>query len=154
MNKDLQFLIDTGDIVKRRTLLLSKDEIPIAYTTEYHMNSELGPMKFYITWKHPACNDAKLLMLASIKIRDARARLYFPAYLNTRIPPANRVGYEELAAKWGITGEYDKFEWAVKTKAKSPIKSGTVEEIEPIDCPYDDIHEIEKIVKEYRRSFK
>lgn len=151
MNKDLEYLINSGDIVGKRTLRFYLNDITIAYTTEYKMNSPLGPMKFYVTWKDENCDDAVLLDLASIRMYAARARLYFPAYMDTRIPPPNRVGYEELAAKWGVVGEYDKFEWAVKTKCGSPIKRGLVEEIEPTDCSYDFINEIEKIVAEYER---
>ena len=38
MNKDLEYLINTGDITKRRTLEFYKGDLIIAYTTEYHMN--------------------------------------------------------------------------------------------------------------------
>lgn len=151
MNKDLEYLINTGDITKRRTLEFYKGDLIIAYTTEYHMNSLLGPMKFYITWKHPDCQDKYLLSFASIWIHDARARLYFPAYLDTRIPPENREGIEELQAYYHV-GEYDKFDWIIASKAKSPIKPGMVREIEPMDCPYDEIHAIDEIVTEYHRT--
>lgn len=151
MNKHLEYLLNTGDITGKRSLEFYKDDIIIAYTTEYHMNSKLGPMNFWITWKHPECNDPRLLRGASIYIHDARARLYFPAYLDTRIPPPNREGLEELQVEWGIK-EYNKFDWIIATKASSPIKLGLVREIEPKDCPIDEIHAIEEIVEEYHRT--
>lgn len=153
MNKDLEFLINTGDIIKRRSLEFYDSDCVIAYTTEYHMNSKLGPLKFWITWKDDRCLDSDKLRFASIFIHDARARLYFPAYLDTRIPPENREDLDELQKKWGIK-EYDKFDWVVATKAKSPIKHGLVREIEPVDCPIEEIHAIEEIVEEYQRVLK
>lgn len=150
MNKDLQFLLNTGNIIGKRSLEFYEGDTIIAYTTEYHMDANMGPLSFWITWKHPDCNDKDILRAASIHIHDARARLYFPAYLDTRIPPINREGLEELQKEWGIK-EYDKFEWAIKTEARSPIKRGMVREIEPIDCNLDEIHAIEEIVEEYLR---
>ncbi len=90
MNKELEFLINTGNIVKRRTLEFYEDDISIAYTTEYLMNANMGPLNFWIAWINHNCADESLLRAASIHIHDAR--LYFPEYLDTRIPIENRCG--------------------------------------------------------------
>ncbi len=55
-----------------------------------------------------------------------------------------------MQKKWGID-EYDKFEWAVKTEVKSPIKLGMVREIEPRDCDFEEIYAIDEVVAEYLR---
>lgn len=151
MNKDLEYLYKTGDILKRRTLQFVIDEEPVAYVTEFQMTSALGPFKWYLTWKDVNQNDKMKLEQASIMIHDARARVYFPAFLDTRIPPENREDLEELMQKYHLD-HYDKFDFIIATKARSPIKAGTVHEIENIDCPFDEIHAINEIVAEYHRT--
>ena len=166
MNKDLEYLLSTGDVVRKRTLRFffnrthtqfefvdcdwREGSIPVGYTTQYEMNSALGPFKWYLTWLDPECPDYSYASSCSIRLYKARARTYFPAYLDTRIPPENRVDLREILDRFGLE-EYDKFDLVKATKAYSPIKLGNVCEVEPLDCPYDDIHEIEEIVKEYQR---
>ena len=86
-------------------------------------------------------------------IHDAKARLYFPPFLDTRIPPNNREEPQrtQLMTKYGLK-EYDKFDYVIATKGVSPIKPGTVEPWEPLDCPFDTIHAIEEIKDEYLRT--
>ena len=152
MNKDLEYLLNTGDVVRKRTLNFYIGETSVAYTTEYSMNTQLGPFVWYLTWKDPECKDTELPKAASIYIHDARARMYFPAYLDTRIPPANREKeqLDYLMKKFGLK-EYDKFDFVIATKGSSPIKLGLVREVPPKDCPYDTVHAIEEIVEEYQR---
>lgn len=153
MNKQLEFLLNTGDIIKKRTLKFVIDEEIVAYTTEYTMHTKLGPFVWYITWKSDNCNDPKKLEWASIMIHMARARMYFPAYLDTRIPPANRESKQlkEILARFGMT-EYDKFTLITRSHGFSPIKPGLVYEVEPMDCQIEEIHAIEEIVKEYNKE--
>lgn len=151
MNKDLEFLYSTGDIVKRRTLQFDIEGEPVAYVTEFHMRTALGPMKWYLTWKDEAQHNKYWLAQASIKIHDARARLYFPAFLDSRIPPENREDLQYWLDRFGLK-EYDKFDIAIASRGKSPIKAGTVHEIENRECPFEEIHAIEEIVAEYQRT--
>lgn len=153
MNNILKQLLDTGDIIRKRTLHFIVEGEPTAFTTEYTMNGTLGPFKWYVTWKDENCKTNREFKWrqASIFIHDARARLYFPPYLDTRIPPKNREGLEEILERFHVP-VYDKFDLIVATKAKSPIKAGYVEEIEPIDCDFEEIHAIEEIWDEYERT--
>lgn len=153
MNEILKRLKETGDIKQLRTLVYSIDDDEVAYVNEYKMNTILGPFTWYCTWRAPEQHDAMKLCRASIRIHDARARVYFPAFLDSRIPPANREPCQliELLEKYGMK-EYDKFDFIIATKGKSPIKLGLVKEIENVECPYDEIHEIEEIWKEYNRD--
>lgn len=151
MNSNLKYLYDTGDILKRRTLMFEIEGEPVAYVTEFQMNSKLGPMKWYLTWKDKNQHNKVYLQVASIMIHDARARLYFPAFLDTRIPPENRERLEELLDHFGLD-HYDKWDFIIATKANSPIKPGNVHEIANIECPFDEIHAIEEIVEEYNRT--
>lgn len=167
MNKDLEYLLSTGDIIGKRTLQFFMNRletdittadcdfrvgsIPVAFSTEYLMEGKLGPFKWYITWIDKNCPDKKLAREASIYIHDARARLYFPAYLDSRIPPENREDLQHFLDRYGME-EYDKFDMVKNTKAWSPIKLGNVREIEPIDCDLDEIHAIEEIVEEYKKT--
>lgn len=153
MNKDLQYLLNTGNITGKRTLRVIREEGPVAYVTEYRMNSKLGPFTWYIVWLDPECPDREIAKTASIYIHDARARMYFPPFLDTRIPPENRVEPQrtKLMRKYGLK-EYNKFDYVIATKGLSPIKKGYVIEVEPKDCEYDEIHAIEEIVQEYHRT--
>lgn len=153
MNEVLQYLLNTGDVVRKRTLHFIREEGPVSYTTEYTMNAALGPFVWYITWLDPECPDKKLGESASIYIHDARARMYFPPFLDTRIPPANREQpqLQQLMDQYGLK-EYDKFDFVVATKGLSPIKRGWVELCEALDCPYEEIHAIEEIYEEYKRK--
>lgn len=151
MNKTLKALLDSGDILNKRSLKFIIHGETVAYTTEYHMTGALGPFKWYTTWKSETCNDPDKLMHASIYIHPARARLYFPAYLDSRIPPENREDLEEILKRFNVP-KYDKFDLAIAGRAKTPVHAGTVEEIPPIDCPMDEIHAIEEIWDEYKRT--
>ena len=150
MNKDLAFLLNSGDVCGKRTLLFTIDDEPVAYTTEYHMQTKLGPFKWWLTWRHPSCTDRHKTEWASITVYDARARVFFPAYLDCRIPPANREEPQlsEILTSLGLS-EYDKFDICVRSGAHSPIKPGYVQEVAPLDCPYEDVHAIDEIVTEY-----
>lgn len=150
MNEILSKLLNSGDLVSRKSLALIGEYGAVAYTTEYLMNSKLGPMKFWITWKEETYPDKRRWEEASIYIHDARARLYFPPYLDTRIPPANRVGIRGILDSFGIE-EYDKFELVVRSGGESPIKYGSVTRIPARDCEFDEIHAIEEILEEYER---
>lgn len=167
MNSHLQYLLNTGDVVNKRTLQFfmnrletsttledldfREGSISVAYTTEYMMNSVLGPFKWYLTWLAPDCPDRKLAQNASIVIHDARARMYFPPYLDTRIPPENREGLEQILRRYKLS-EYDKFDLVKATKGWSPIKLGNVREVDARDCPYTIIHAIDEIIEEYKRT--
>lgn len=149
MNKILKDILDSGMVTKKRTLEYYIDESTVAYVTEYHMNTDLGPMRWWCTWA--ACDIPEYLKYASVTVYYARARLYFPAFLDTRIPPENREGLDVLMQKFGLK-EYDKFDFVIATKGKSPIKAGLVREVEPRDCDRDDIHAIEEIWEEMHRQ--
>lgn len=151
MNDTLKALLNSGDITKKRSLKFTIDNEVVAYTTEYHMNGVLGPFKWYTTWKAEACNDRSKLINAGIYIHDARARLYFPGYLDSRIPPENNVDIENILRRHGLS-EYDKFDLIIAGRAWTPVHAGTVEEISPIDCPLNEIHAIEEIWQEYKRT--
>lgn len=153
MNVVLKKLLDTGDIFKTRTLQFYEGDTNIAYVTEYSMHSALGDFKWYVTWKDENCDNKSYLEAASIYIHDARARLYFPAFLDTRIPPDNREEPQrsELMQKYGLK-EYDKFDYVIASKGYSVIKLGLVREVSPINCPIDNIHAIEEIWDEYKRT--
>lgn len=71
-----------ADGLQRRSLECYDDIGPIVYTTQYIANSVLGEMKWYITWRNHdiPLGDDRLLDVA-LYIHDARARMYFPAYL-------------------------------------------------------------------------
>ena len=43
MNKDLQFLLNTGNITGKSSLEFYEGDTIIAYTTEYHMDANMGP---------------------------------------------------------------------------------------------------------------
>lgn len=151
MNKILQKLLDSGDILSRRSLRFFIENTTVAYTTEYYMDGALGPFKWYVTWKSDECNEPNLLMHASIYIHDARTRLYFPAYLDCRIPPENNVDIKFILARYHIP-EYDKFDLIMAEKGWTPVHAGMIEEIEAVDCPLDEIHAIEEIWDEYKRT--
>lgn len=151
MNSILQNLLNSGDIISKRSLRFYIGDITVAYTTEYYMNGVLGPFKWYVTWKDADCHDPDLLCHASIFIHDARARLYFPAYLDGRIPPEHRVDIKSILKRYNIP-EYNKFDLIIAGKARTPVHAGLVEEIDPIDCPLDEIHAIEEIWQEYKRT--
>lgn len=151
MNKILKALLDSGDIVSKRSLKFVINNEIVAYTTEYLMNGYLGPFKWYTTWKSDTCNEHLKLINAGIYIHPARARLYFPGYLDSRIPPENRDNIEEILRAYNIP-EYNKFDLIIAGKARTPVHAGTVEEIPPIDCPMDEIHAIEEIWDEYKRT--
>jgi len=150
-NEILRKLLNTGDIFSCRTLLYIIEQMPVAYITEYKMHSVSGDFNWYVTWKHEDATDIEMLKNASIFIHDARARLYFPAFLDTRIPPANRDGLEEILNRFSMT-EYDKFELIKRSKGLSPIKAGCVEEIEAVDCWMQEIHAINEIWDRYCMS--
>lgn len=57
MNKQLEYLLNTGDVLKKRTLKFVIDNEIVAYTTEYTMRTKLGPFVWYLTWKADTCND-------------------------------------------------------------------------------------------------
>lgn len=151
MNKILQDLLNSGDIVGKRSLRFYIKDTTVAYTTEYNMNGALGPFFWYTTWKDRDCNDPKLLAHAGIFIHPARARLYFPGYLDSRIPPENNVDIYWILKRYNIP-EYNKFDLILAEKAYTPVHAGLVEEIEPIDCDLDEIHAIEEIWDEYKRT--
>ena len=155
MNKQLAYLLNFGDVVGKRTLKFVVDGEITAYTTEYKVNTKLGPFTWYLTWRAETCDDPKKLIWASITKYEVRARTYFPAYLDTRIPPANRESEQlkQILSMYGLR-EYDKFELIAKTHGRSPIKAGLVYEVEPRDCEYDNIHEIEEIVEEYNAELR
>lgn len=151
MNKNLQWLLETGDVTARRTLAIcdnDTEEIEY-YVTEYSMNSKyLGPMKWWCTWKNPMCNRQDLILRGSFYVNDARARLYFPASLDTRIPPENREDLGEWLERQGLD-HYDKFDIIVATKGYNVNRLDHAVEIEPLDCPFENIHAIEDVVREY-----
>lgn len=151
MNKILRKLLDSGDVLNKRSLRFFIKDITVAYTTEYEMDGALGPFKWYTTWKDKDCNDPKLLMHAGIYIHPARARLYFPGYLDSRIPPENNVVIKQILKKYNIR-EYNKFDLIIAGKAYTPVHAGQVEEIEPTDCDISEIHAIEEIWQEYKRN--
>ena len=153
MNTILKKLLDSGDIYKVRSLHFDIDGRPVSYTTEYSMHGELGDFKWYVTWLDPNCKSPDDAKVASIYIHDARARLYFPAFLDTRIPPENRDEPQrsELMRQYGLK-EYDKFDYIIASKGESPIKYGIVHKIAPVHCEYDEIHAIEEIWDEYKRT--
>lgn len=151
MNKILHDLLASGDIIYKRSLKFIIDDEIVAYTTEYYMNGALGPFKWYITWKSETCTDSLKLINAGIYIHPARARLYFPAYLDSRIPPENNLDIENILRRHNVP-KYDKFDLVIAGKAWTPVHAGTVEEIPPVDCPLDEIHAIEEIWEEYKRT--
>ena len=153
MNSILEQLITSKDFVSKKTLALIGGYGAVAYTTEYLMNSKLGPLKFWITWKEPTYPDKEKWQEASIFIHDARARLYFPAYLDTRIPPENREGIKGILDSFNMD-EYDKFELVVRSGGKSPIKFGYVVRLPARDCEFDEIHAIDEVLEEYFRKLE
>lgn len=151
MNKDLQFLLDTGKVKSKRSLAFVHEGMQCVYVTEYLIDAYLGPFKFYVTWMNPCCTNTQLLNIASIYIHPARARLYFPSFLDVRIPPENRVGIRGILDTYDIK-DYDKFDLIIATGGYSPISWGHVVPIEPVDCDFEVIHAIEEIVAEYNRN--
>lgn len=151
MNNTLKALLESGDIISKRSLKFVIDDEIVAYTAEYHMNGVLGPFKWYTTWKSETCNEYLKLINAGIYIHPARARLYFPAYLDSRIPPENNEDIENILRRHNVH-KYDKFDLIIAGRAWTPVHAGTVEEISPIDCPMDEIHAIEEIWAEYKRT--
>ena len=151
MNDILRKIEDSGDVTNKRTLQYFVEGESVAFVTEYHMNSELGPFKWYLTWKDVNQHDKLKLGFASIMVNNARARLYFPAFLDTRIPPENREDLADILDKYNLD-HYDKFDLIIATEAKSPIKAGYVKEISNVNCPFDKIHAIDEIYREYKRT--
>lgn len=151
MNKDLAYLLSTGDVISKRSLALHNDVQDVCYTTEYLMNSALGPFKFWITWINPENIDFEICKVIPMVKYAARARLYFPAYLDTRIPPENREGLQQILDYFGLK-EYDKYDLIIASKGKNTHKYGQVRPIEPTDCDFGFIHAIDEIVTEYKRT--
>jgi hypothetical protein len=153
MNKELEYLLGTGDVTDVRSLAIcdnATDEIEY-YVTQYEMNSKLGPMNWWCTWKNPEQKDKDLWLRGSFYVNDARARLYFPACLDTRIPPENREGIDEWLKEFGLK-KYDKFNIIVATKGLNPNRLDYAVEIAPKHCDYNEIHAIDEVVAEYQRD--
>lgn len=151
-NEDLRFLLGTGTIYSKRSLIYIIEDKPVSYTTEYLMHGKEDDFAWYTTWAHPVCNDPELLWKASILYPSmmARARFYFPAFLNQRIPPANREEPQlsQILKSFGMD-TYNKFTLICRSGGVTPITKGYVEEIDPIDCDRESIHAIEEIVMRY-----
>lgn len=153
MNEILKRLIDTGDIVDYKTLVLldNKTDAVEYYVTEYSMNSRLGPFKWWCTWLADECTDEVLRLRGSFYKNVARARMYFPPALDTRIPPENREGITEWLAKHGLD-HYDKWDMIVETGGYNVNRVDHVKVVEPRHCTREQIHAIEEIWDEYNRG--
>lgn len=153
MNKILKELIESDSFVSAKTLGIydiETDQIEY-YVTQYDMVSALGPMQWWCTWKAPECNNRRLWLRGSFYVNQARARLYFPACLDTRIPPENRYKIDEWLARHNLD-HYDKWDIIVETKGLNPNRLDYALEIPVKHCPYDQIHAIEEIVAELNRT--
>lgn len=152
MNKDLEYLLATGDVLDFKTFAIVDNETEQVeyYVTQYDMTSALGPLNWWCTWKAPECKERRLWLRGSFYENEARARLYFPASLDTRIPPENRDGIEEWLQRYGLT-QYDKWDIIEVTGGYHVNRLDHDIRVEARHCPYDKIHAIEEIVAEYQR---
>ena len=153
MNEILEKILKSEMFVSAKTLGVYDLETDLIefYITQYEMTTPLGPMQWWCTWKAPECQDRNLWLRGSFYENDARARLYFPACLDTRIPPENRVDIDEWLARHHLD-HYDKWDIVVETKAIHPCRKDYVKEIPVKHCPYEKIHAIEEIWDEMHRE--
>lgn len=151
MNKTLKYILDNFEILSKRSLILYKGDIDIVYTTEYKMWTKLGPFTWYLTFRHPDCKDLNMLAYANMFKYEARAKKYMPGFAASRLPPENREDLDEILKYYNLE-KYDLYELAVRSQCKSPIKSTLVRRTDPIDCPYESIFQIDKILEEAERE--
>lgn len=149
MNEMLQEMVSSGDIKSHRTMLYHITDIPVAYVSEYIMDSNLGPFTWYLTYIYSLGTDRELAEHADIVKYIARAKLFMPAFLERRFPPENREDIESYLAEKGLK-EYNKFDILNKTRGKAFAMIGNVHEVAPKHCRYNDIFCIDQIYKVWK----
>lgn len=147
VNEILEKILTEYRVKSARTLLFEVENNPVAYITEYIMDTPTGNFTFWIVFKHEECDDRNLLEKAGIVKYPARAMNHFPAFLDKRVPPPYRVDIEDILSNLGLE-EYNKFDILINSESSGLVYAGKVVEVACKTCEEPFIKWIDRVLED------